>query len=115
MILKTTEAIAFGMEGAGVCDESNGALIIKGVCDYTDSLKCNVWQTFAAVTAALAVQSTVAELFTDIPLRTPMPGTCWPPKAHAHGHPDLIWCFRFSLRCWSCDKLTWVLPVGSSC
>jgi nucleoside phosphorylase len=39
------------MEGAGVWD--NGpCIIIKGVCDYSDSHKSKVWQAYAAATGA---------------------------------------------------------------
>jgi nucleoside phosphorylase len=43
--------IAFEMEGAGAWDEVP-CIIVKGICDYADSHKNDVWQDFAAATAA---------------------------------------------------------------
>ncbi|KAI6747500.1 hypothetical protein HG530_015880 [Fusarium avenaceum] len=42
--------IAFEIEGAGAWDEVP-YIVIKGICDYTDSHKNKVWQDFAAATA----------------------------------------------------------------
>lgn len=43
--------ICFEMEGAGVI-QGHPALVIRGICDYSDSHKNNKWQHYAAVTAA---------------------------------------------------------------
>ncbi|CRG92827.1 hypothetical protein PISL3812_09898 [Talaromyces islandicus] len=43
--------IGFEMEGAGVWDNLP-CIIIKGVCDYTDSHKNKAWQNYASATAA---------------------------------------------------------------
>ncbi|KAF5648586.1 kinesin light chain [Fusarium sp. NRRL 52700] len=50
-IASTEDVIAFEMEGAGVWD-SFPCIIIKGGCDYADSHKSEVWQRYAAATAA---------------------------------------------------------------
>ena len=43
--------ICFEMEGAGVIDQ-HACLIVRGICDYSDSHKNNTWQRYAAATAA---------------------------------------------------------------
>ncbi|CAH0036183.1 unnamed protein product [Clonostachys rhizophaga] len=43
--------IGFEMEGAGVWD-TFPSIVIKGACDYADSHKTDVWQRYAAATAA---------------------------------------------------------------
>jgi len=47
---------AVEMEGAGIADaawEANkGYLVVRGICDYCDSRKNNVWQKYAAIAAA---------------------------------------------------------------
>ncbi|KAL4963849.1 uncharacterized protein BDV14DRAFT_175632 [Aspergillus stella-maris] len=43
--------ICFEMEAAGLMD-SFPCLVIRGICDYTDSHKNKVWQPYAAATAA---------------------------------------------------------------
>ncbi|KAI4718290.1 purine and uridine phosphorylase [Aureobasidium sp. EXF-10727] len=48
--------IAFEMEGAGVWDDLP-CIIIKGVCDYSDSHKNKKWQGYAAATAASATKA----------------------------------------------------------
>jgi nucleoside phosphorylase len=45
------EIIAFEMEGAGMWD-SRPCVIIKGVSDYADSHKNDIWHAYAAATAA---------------------------------------------------------------
>jgi nucleoside phosphorylase len=45
------KVIGFEMEGAGIWDNLP-CIIIKGVCDYADSHKNNMWQEYAAATAA---------------------------------------------------------------
>ncbi|KAL3468693.1 P-loop containing nucleoside triphosphate hydrolase protein [Aspergillus californicus] len=48
-IVKREKVIGFEMEGAGVWDHVP-CIIIKGVCDYADSHKSNLWQAYAAAT-----------------------------------------------------------------
>lgn len=43
--------IAFEMEGAGAWDEVP-CIVVKGICDYSDSHKNKVWQDYAAAVAA---------------------------------------------------------------
>ncbi|EHK48595.1 uncharacterized protein TrAtP1_009631 [Trichoderma atroviride] len=50
------DLIAFEMEGAGAWDEVP-CLVVKGVCDYADSHKNNLWQNFAAATAASVMKA----------------------------------------------------------
>ncbi|OJJ46491.1 hypothetical protein ASPZODRAFT_96755 [Penicilliopsis zonata CBS 506.65] len=55
-IAKTERAIAFEMEGAGVCDNVP-TVIIKGVCDYADSHKNKKWQAYAAAVGAACMKA----------------------------------------------------------
>jgi hypothetical protein len=48
--------IAFEMEGAGIW-EKVPCLLVKGICDYSDSHKNKKWQNFAAATAASATKA----------------------------------------------------------
>ena len=44
-------ALCFEMEAAGVMDDIR-CLVIRGICDYADSHKSDLWQDYAAGTAA---------------------------------------------------------------
>jgi nucleoside phosphorylase len=52
MIAEREKVIAFEMEGAGVDEEIESVVVIKGVCDYADSHKNKKWQHYAAAVAA---------------------------------------------------------------
>ncbi|KAF2792804.1 purine and uridine phosphorylase [Melanomma pulvis-pyrius CBS 109.77] len=52
LIAEREEIIAFEMEGAGVYEEIESIVVIKGVCDYADSHKNKKWQNYAAAVAA---------------------------------------------------------------
>jgi nucleoside phosphorylase len=47
---------AIEMEGSGVADatwnQEAGYLVVRGICDYCDSHKGDIWQQYAAVVAA---------------------------------------------------------------
>lgn len=55
-IEKKHKAIAIEMEGSGIADAARytnvGFIVIRGVCDYADSLKDDTWHNYAAVVAA---------------------------------------------------------------
>ncbi|KAL3468130.1 hypothetical protein BJX64DRAFT_84891 [Aspergillus heterothallicus] len=55
-IAKLHSILAFEMEGAGAWDELP-CIVIKGISDYADSHKNNVWQDFAAATAASTMKA----------------------------------------------------------
>ncbi|KAJ5986043.1 hypothetical protein N7451_010408 [Penicillium sp. IBT 35674x] len=55
-LAKKYNVIGFEMEGSGVF-ASLPCLIIKGVCDYSDSHKNKKWQNYAAVTAACVMNT----------------------------------------------------------
>ncbi|KAK0734775.1 hypothetical protein B0T26DRAFT_689621 [Lasiosphaeria miniovina] len=55
-VAKEQKVIAFEMEGAGVWDVMP-CIIIKGICDYSDSHKSKKWQNFAAAAAAAATKA----------------------------------------------------------
>ncbi|KAF9893204.1 hypothetical protein FE257_011627 [Aspergillus nanangensis] len=56
--------LCFEMEAAGLMDHIP-SLVIRGICDYSDSHKNNDWQPYAAVTAAAYAK----ELLSTIPNR----------------------------------------------
>ncbi|KAF4438888.1 Pfs NB-ARC and TPR domain [Fusarium acutatum] len=55
-IARSEGIIAFEMEGAGVWD-TLPCVIIKGICDYSDSHKDKRWQVYAASTAAACAKA----------------------------------------------------------
>ncbi|KAK4165660.1 ankyrin repeat domain-containing protein 50 [Cladorrhinum sp. PSN259] len=55
-IAKRTGAIAFEMEGAGMCTVFPNYLVIKSICDYADSHKNKRFQSYAATTASAATK-----------------------------------------------------------
>ena len=58
--------IAFEMEGAGVWDNIP-CIVVKGVCDYSDSHKNKDWQFFAAATAAACARAILDEVPVSLP------------------------------------------------
>ncbi|KAF3931123.1 hypothetical protein ABW20_dc0108532 [Dactylellina cionopaga] len=62
--------LCFEMEAAGLMDELP-SLIIRGICDYSDSHKNKVWQPYAALVAAAFAK----ELLLQLPLRGKLPDT----------------------------------------
>ncbi|KAK2750099.1 hypothetical protein FQN57_004591 [Myotisia sp. PD_48] len=50
-LLEEHDIICFEMEGAGVIQTHN-CLVIRGICDYSDSHQTKAWQAYAAATAA---------------------------------------------------------------
>lgn len=55
-LIKLDDVIGFEMEGAGVCNNIL-CIIIKRVCDYTDSHKNKAWQLYTVVTGAAAAKA----------------------------------------------------------
>ncbi|KAL6877682.1 nucleoside phosphorylase domain-containing protein [Trichoderma longibrachiatum] len=55
-VAREHNVIAFEMEGAGVWDEIP-CIIVKGVCDYADSHKNDLWQPYAAAAAASVMKA----------------------------------------------------------
>ncbi|KAK4220532.1 hypothetical protein QBC38DRAFT_550624 [Podospora fimiseda] len=71
-IAKQTNAIAFDMEGAGMCKGFPSWVVIKGVCDYAGSHKNKKFQGYAAATAAAATKDFLVRNW--VPLnRRPLP------------------------------------------
>ncbi|KAL2843337.1 Pfs domain protein [Aspergillus pseudoustus] len=56
--------LCFEMEGAGLMNDMQ-CLVVRGICDYSDSHKNKAWQSFAAATAAAYAK----ELLGVVPLR----------------------------------------------
>ncbi|KAH7118066.1 hypothetical protein B0J13DRAFT_532904 [Dactylonectria estremocensis] len=82
--LSVTGILAFEMEGAGIWDEVP-CIVVKGVCDYTDSHKNKSWQAFAAATAASVAKALLAQYIrTDKPFQG-SPAVSRQPIAHNGG------------------------------
>lgn len=62
-LARSNRIIGFEMEGAGVWDELQSCLVIKGVCDYADSHKDKSWQVYAAATAASTAKALLQNFF----------------------------------------------------
>ena len=56
-IAREMKVIAFKMEGTGVWDMFPGVIIIKGVCNYADSHKSKIWQSYAAATSVACMKA----------------------------------------------------------
>lgn len=59
---KQHDVFAFEMEGAGAWDEIP-TIIVKAACDYADSHKNDLWQSFAAATAASVTKALIQRHF----------------------------------------------------
>lgn len=57
---------AVEMEASGIADATwnhdTGYLVIRGICDYCDKHKNDVWQEYAALVAAAYTRSLIEEL-----------------------------------------------------
>ena len=57
---------AIEMEGSGVLDAGwsldRDVMIVRGICDYCDEHKNDVWQAYAALTAAAYARSLIEML-----------------------------------------------------
>ncbi|RVD84933.1 uncharacterized protein DFL_003269 [Arthrobotrys flagrans] len=63
-LAREKNVLCFEMEAAGVMDELP-SLVIRGICDYSDSHKNKVWQPYAALSAAAFAK----ELLLRLPFR----------------------------------------------
>ncbi|KAF3112267.1 hypothetical protein TWF706_010857 [Orbilia oligospora] len=63
-LTKDTGVLCFEMEAAGLMDKLP-SLVIRGICDYSDSHKNKIWQPYAALAAAAFAR----ELLTRLPHR----------------------------------------------
>jgi nucleoside phosphorylase len=58
------DILCFEMEAAGLMDHFP-CLVIRGICDYSDSHKCKEWQGYAAMTAAAYAREFLSVLSPD--------------------------------------------------
>lgn len=63
MIAETHDLLAFESEAAGVWDEFPCCIVVKAACDYADSHRNDIWQDFAAATAASATKALLERYF----------------------------------------------------
>jgi nucleoside phosphorylase/NTP pyrophosphatase (non-canonical NTP hydrolase) len=63
---KDCDVIAIEMEGSGIADAAwqsgQHYLVIRGVCDYCDEKKNDLWQTYAAVAAASYARAVISRV-----------------------------------------------------
>ncbi len=59
---KQHDALCFEMEAAGLMDVFP-CLIVRGICDYSDSHKNKDWQRYAAATAAAYAKELLGEVY----------------------------------------------------
>ncbi|KAM5521743.1 PFS domain-containing protein [Fusarium oxysporum f. sp. phaseoli] len=84
--------ICFEMEAAGLMN-SSPCLVVRGICDYSDSHKNKKWQEYAAIAAAAYAK----ELLTSIPPQSPqhwMRRNPQRPKASESISPEAEACLR---------------------
>ncbi|KAL6825543.1 nucleoside phosphorylase domain-containing protein [Trichoderma sp. SZMC 28015] len=70
----------FEMEAAGLMD-AFPCLVIRGICDYSDSHKHKIWQPYAAITAAAYAKDLLRIIHPKEVETTPAPKIPDPPKA----------------------------------
>ncbi|KAH7478671.1 hypothetical protein FOMA001_g9802 [Fusarium oxysporum f. sp. matthiolae] len=58
------DVLCFEMEAAGLMD-SFPCLVVRGICDYSDSHKNNQWQEYAAATAAAYAKELLSVILTN--------------------------------------------------
>ncbi|KAL7903886.1 purine and uridine phosphorylase [Trichoderma velutinum] len=54
--------LCFEMEAAGIMNQFPALLVIRGICDYSDSHKNKVWQGYAAMTAAAYAKDLLSQI-----------------------------------------------------
>lgn len=66
---KEFNVIAVEMEGSGIADTSwnheIGYIVVRGICDYCDTHKNDIWQKYAALVAAAYTRSLIEKLPKD--------------------------------------------------
>lgn len=66
MLKESYDVLAVEMEASGIADatwnHATGYLVIRGICDYCDKHKNDVWQEYAALVAAAYTRSLIEEL-----------------------------------------------------
>jgi nucleoside phosphorylase len=60
-LARDEEVLCFEMEVAGLVDHIP-CVVIRGICDYSDTHKNDLWQGYAAATAAAYAKIPAAEL-----------------------------------------------------
>lgn len=73
-IARNLDVICFEMEAAGLMDYFS-CLVIRGICDYSDSHKNKQWQKYAAATAAAYAKEFLEEIPAFEPLALQMEDT----------------------------------------
>ncbi|KAK6501959.1 hypothetical protein TWF481_009777 [Arthrobotrys musiformis] len=66
------DVLCFEMEAAGIMNACN-CLVIRGICDYSDAGKNDVWQEYAAATAAAYAKLLLS--YTRIPISSGSPNS----------------------------------------
>lgn len=57
------DALVVEMEASGIADATDngeiGYLVVRGICDYCDNFKNDIWQEYAALVAAAFTRSLI--------------------------------------------------------
>lgn len=88
-IAQELNVICFEMEAAGLVD-ALPCLVIRGICDYSDSHKNKQWQEYAAATAAAYAKELLIEAI-PVAVMEPLPKSC---GSHSAGKMNSIVCTR---------------------
>ncbi|KAH7143654.1 hypothetical protein EDB81DRAFT_501154 [Dactylonectria macrodidyma] len=68
------DVLCFEMEAAGLMD-SFPCLVVRGICDYSDSHKNKQWQEYAAAAAAAYAKELLSVIPSNVVPKTPIVGT----------------------------------------
>lgn len=83
---------AIEMEGSGVADAawqlSRGFLVVRGICDYCDTHKNDIWQEYAAAVAAAYTRGLIASMPADGDEELPTSTAKSQPKSHYAEHVE---------------------------
>lgn len=87
------KVLCFEMEAAGLMNVSD-CIVIRGISDYADSHKNNVWKTYAAATAAAYAKELLSFVAPqqNVNASQAVPGAV--PRSHAYGPlalPAVVW------------------------
>jgi len=66
---KELDVLCFEMEAAGLMDNFP-CLVVRGICDYADSHKNNLWQGYAAAMAAAYAKELLSVILGNLVVST---------------------------------------------
>jgi nucleoside phosphorylase len=81
-LAKKEDVLCFEMESAGLMDEF-GCVVIRGICDYSDTHKNDIWQGYAAATAAAYAKELLGVIPRNMEIRERASSVEGSPELHA--------------------------------